>query len=256
MIDLHSHIIPHLDDGSRSMQMSLHMARQSVAAGVTHVVCTPHVHGGVFDNSVEEIEAGFTRLANAIAEAQIPLSLSWAAEVRLKEYIPQWLRDNRLPFVGHAQGRPVLLLELPHSHVPAGVEPLVRYLQGQGVQPLLPHPERNRELLKAPERIHWLRNLGCRLQVTAGAITGRFGDAVQTRVTEMLAQKQVDVVASDMHDDRRRPTDMGAAYERVSKQWGAEYAQLLFVRTPAEIIADMPVIAPQPVDNRGDDGAC
>ncbi|MCU7556116.1 histidinol-phosphatase [Alteromonas sp. ASW11-19] len=244
MIDLHSHIIPNIDDGSRSMEMSLTMARQSVAAGVTHVVCTPHMHWGVFDNTQETIEAGFQQLTDAVADAQIPLALSWAAEVRLKEYIPQWLREDRLPFIGRHNGRPVLLLEMPHSHVPAGVEPLVRYLRAQGVQPLLPHPERNRDILKMPEKIPWLRNLGCWLQVTAGAITGRFGENVQALVTEMLAQEQVDVVASDMHDDTRRPTDMREAYDQVSTHLGEDYAQKLFVNTPADIIAEQPTIQP------------
>lgn len=237
MIDVHSHIIPGIDDGSRNMEMSLTMAKQSVDAGVTHVVCTPHIHWGVFDNSRADILAGFEKLKDAVEKERIPLSLSWAGEVRIKEIIPQWLANNELPFVGKWKGKPVLLLEMPHSHVPAGLDQLLRWLRSSGIQPLIPHPERNRDVLKMPDKIQWLRNLGCMLQVTAGAITGRFGENIQALSAQMLEADQVDIVASDMHDDIRRPNDMGDAYNAVKDMISEERAEKLFRLTPGNIVA-------------------
>ncbi|WP_414829906.1 tyrosine-protein phosphatase [Alteromonas sp. H39] len=237
MIDVHSHIIPGIDDGSRSMEMSLTMARQSVDAGVTHVVCTPHIHWGVFDNTRADIEDGFNKLNDAVAKENLPLTLSWAGEVRIKEIIPQWLAENALPFVGKWKGKPVLLLEMPHSHVPAGLDQLLRWLIASGIQPLIPHPERNRDVLNTPDKIQWLRNLGCLLQVTAGAITGRFGDKVQALSAKMIDADQVDIVASDMHDDVRRPNDMGEAYTVVKQRISKERADKLFTQTPGKIVA-------------------
>ncbi len=238
MIDVHSHIIPGIDDGSRSMEMSLTMATQSVDAGVKHVVCTPHIHWGVFDNTRAEIASGFEALKEAVERERIPLTLSWAGEVRIKEIIPQWLANDELPFIGKWKGKPVLLLEMPHSHVPAGLDQLLRWLQSSGVQPLIPHPERNRDVLKMPDKIQWLRNLGCLLQVTAGAITGRFGENVQALSEQMLEADQVDVVASDMHDDVKRPNDMGEAYNAVKEMISKERADKLFKLTPGKIVTE------------------
>ncbi|WP_018982692.1 tyrosine-protein phosphatase [Salinimonas chungwhensis] len=237
MIDVHSHIIPGIDDGARTMEMALDMARQTVDSGVTHLVCTPHMHWGTFDNTKAIIREGYAALLESINAAGIPLTLSWAGEIRINEMVPVWFKDDKLPFLGQINNQQVLLLEMPHSNMPAGLDQLFRWFRNAGVQPLIPHPERNRDIWKQPEKIQWLRNQGCMLQVTAGAFTGRFGDHVQKIAEEMLIKNQIDVVASDTHDTLRRPNEMGAAFERVSVLHSAQRAKQLFVQTPAEIVA-------------------
>ena len=236
MIDVHSHIIPGIDDGARTMEMALDMARQAVEAGVTHLVCTPHIHWGTFDNTQENIEAGFQELKVAVAEQGIPLSLSWAGEVRVNEMVPVWFKQSKLPYLGTHKGKQVLLLEMPHSNMPAGLDQLFRWLHNEGVQPLIPHPERNRDVWKRPEKIQWLRNQGCLLQVTAGAFIGRFGEHVEELAMNMLQENQIDMVASDMHDTKRRPNDMGAAYKVVCEHASEDVANRLFKTNPAAIV--------------------
>lgn len=236
MIDVHSHIIPGIDDGARTMEMALEMARQTAACGVTHLVCTPHMHWGTFDNTTEIIEQGFSQLQQAVDEAGIELGLSWAGEIRINEMVPAWFKQNKLPYLGHKDGKNVLLLEMPHSNMPAGLDQLFRWLMNAGVQPLIPHPERNRDVWKRPEKIQWLRNQGCWLQVTAGAFTGRFGEQVQDIAMSMLANNQIDVVASDTHDIKRRPNDMGEAFDVVTKAASKEQAEQLFIHNPASIV--------------------
>lgn len=236
MIDVHSHIIPGIDDGARTLEMALEMARQTQAAGVTHLVCTPHIHPGHYDNNIVTIKQGFDALQQAVKENSIELTLSYAGEVRVSEFIPKWLSENKLPFIGRWKGRNVLLLEMPHSHVPAGLDQLLRWLLAANVQPLIPHPERNRDILKMPDKIQWLRNMGCLLQVTAGALTGRFGNNVQELAHLMLQNGQIDLVASDTHDTIRRPNDMGDAWNYVCRHRGNELATRLFKTTPGEIV--------------------
>ena len=95
MIDVHSHIIPGIDDGARTMEMALDMARQTVDAGVTHLVCTPHMHWGTFDNTKPVIKQGFDELVNEVDKAGIKLALSWAGEIRINEMVPIWLIFKR-----------------------------------------------------------------------------------------------------------------------------------------------------------------
>lgn len=130
----------------------------------------------------------------------------------------------------------VLLLELPHSHVPASTDQLIKWLLNNGVQPLIPHPERNRDIWERPEKLRWLKNMGCLFQVTAGALTGRFGELVQDISLNMLDDELIDIVASDTHDTKRRPNDMKEAFDIVASQGSEEVANKLFISTPSQIV--------------------
>ena len=236
MKDLHSHIIPGIDDGAKTMHESLLMAEQAVSSGITHMVCTPHIHPSFFDNNRVNIEQGFIALADNVKQEGIPLSLSFAAEVRVNDLIPIWLKKNELPFVGSYEGKSVLLLEMPHSHVPSGLDMLIKWLIKNNVQPLIAHPERNRDILKQPELLTWLKRLGCLFQVTAGAFTGRFGEHVQALSKQMLVDKAFHIVASDTHDTHRRPNEMKKAYDVVAS-YDEAFAKHAFLTLPSIILS-------------------
>ncbi len=236
MIDLHSHILPGIDDGARSLDIALEMAEQAVSCGISHMVCTPHIHRGYFDNSQSSIEAAFQSFNEHVKRESIPLSLSFAAEVRVNELIPIWHKKGELPFLGKYDGKNVLLLEMPHSHIPQGLDVLIKWLLRNNIQPLIAHPERNRELIAENDKFNWLQRQGCLFQATAGAFVGRFGERVEEFAFRLLEKGAFHVVASDTHDLIRRPNDMQAALEVVSK-YNSEYAEALFIKTPGRIIA-------------------
>ncbi len=236
MIDLHSHILPGIDDGARSLDIALGMANQAVECGITHVVCTPHIHKGYFDNSLSSIRLSFKQFEQEVLKANIPLTLSFAAEVRVNEQIPIWARQGELPFLGTYDNKHVLLLEMPHSHIPQGIDALVKWLSQQGIQALIAHPERNRELLSEPHKFEWLQKTGCLFQLTAGALTGRFGDKVEKFAHFLMQEKAFDVVASDSHDLTRRPNDMSEAFAIVEK-FDSDLAINTFKRVPQTIVS-------------------
>ena len=236
MIDLHSHILPGIDDGARTLDIALEMAQQAVNGGVLHMVCTPHIHKGYFDNTPGSIEHAFKQFHKAIVGASIPLSISYAAEVRINELIPSWFKQNLLPFLGEYNGKHILLLEMPHSHIPQGLDVLIKWLLKNNVQPLIAHPERNRELFAQQQKFNWLQCSGCMFQVTAGALTGRFGEKVEEFACAMMERKAFHVVASDTHDLVRRPNDMQAAFEVVS-EFSTEFANEVFITRPGAIVS-------------------
>ena len=236
MIDIHSHILPGIDDGSRSLSMSLEMAKQAVENGITHMICTPHIHSGYFDNSLKTIKPVFHELQHALVKDKIPLSLSYGAEVRVSEQIPEWVANNAIPFLGTLNSKKVLLLEMPHSHVPVGVEMLIKWLLSKNILPVIAHPERNRELLAEPLKFERLRNTHALFQITAGSLTGRFGEKVQGFVRSLVETKKVHIVASDTHNLTKRPNDMREAFQFVSNT-DAEFAKKIFVTTPSLIIS-------------------
>lgn len=235
MIDLHSHILPGIDDGARTVEDTLAIAQNSLDAGVTHIMCTPHIHLGIFDNSIESITNAFMVAQKAITEANIPLKLSVACEVRICPEIIPLIQNNKLPFLGEWKNKKALLLELPHSHVPPGVENLIKWLIKHNIQPVIPHVERNRDVLAQYKKARYLYKLGCIFQVTAGAFVGRFGDEVEATSWQLLKDDMLCYAASDTHNVHKRPNDMSAAYDAVKERAGELAAESMFIKMPALI---------------------
>lgn len=232
MIDLHNHMLPAIDDGAQNLSEAIELARAAVENGVTHCVCTPHVHFGRYDNTLESIEAAFGILSNALAKEGIPLKLSRAAEVRYDVEVISAIEKNKIPFVGEREGRPVLLLEFPPGEFPASANRFVEILQGMGIVPLIAHPERNRGMMKHPERLRSLVGQGCLLQITAASVVGGFGKRVERLALSLLDADIVTVIATDSHHYRRRPPMLREAFDRVSHLYGRELAHRLTVEQP------------------------
>lgn len=239
MIDLHSHILVGLDDGARTVEDALALAQNCIETGVTHVMCTPHIHPGVFDNNVHTIQAAFDITLNAFQQANLPLKLAMGSEVRISTEMLAWIKQDELPFIGTWQGKSALLLELPHSHIPPGVENVIKWLLSRGIQPIIPHPERNRDILNNYSKARWLKQLGCVFQATAGAYIGRFKKNVEETVWTMHDEGLINYIASDMHSVKGRPNDMLAAYKLISDKMGQQEAELVCKEVPQSITAEI-----------------
>ena len=235
MIDLHSHILSGIDDGAKDISESIEIALQSVAVGVTHMMCTPHIHQGIFENTTSTINSAFGALVQAFISHNIPLKISKGSEVRLDTTILGGIANNQIPFIGHWQGKKALLLELPHSHVPPGAENLIRWLLKNDIQPVIPHPERNRDIMADYNKLLFLKRQGCIFQVTAGAFVSRFSQKSGELAEQMLSEGLIAYVASDTHSVKRRPNDMRMARESIASLAGEDTAEQLTYVTPKEI---------------------
>jgi protein-tyrosine phosphatase len=236
MIDLHCHLVPGIDDGPQTLEESLAMARLAVANGITAARTTPHIHVGRFDNDLAGIARDVEALRAAIEREQIPLELSFAAEVRLDYEILPMLEAGRVPFLGALDGFRVLLLELPHSHVPVGADKFVAWLMARGIRPMIAHPERNKDILREPARIEPFVEAGCLLQLTADAVAGEFGPLCAMRAKEFLERGWVTILASDAHDTTDRPPRMAPGREAAATIVGEEQARRLTEDTPLRIL--------------------
>lgn len=239
MIDLHSHILPGIDDGAQTIGDTLAIAQNAVDNGVTHMMCTPHINYGTFNNSPSTIEPAFKKALSAIHSANIPLKIAMACEMRICPEVIALVNNANLPFIGQWKNRSAVLLELPHSHIPPGAENLIKWLVQSNIQPIIPHPERNRDVLANYAKAKWLKQQGCLFQVTAGAFVKRFSDKVSNTVWKLLNDGLIDYVASDTHNVTRRPNDMLIAYEAVEQKQGRDIAQQLFLETPQQITAQV-----------------
>ena len=128
MIDIHCHFLPGIDDGAKDMDEALALIKLAVKDGVTRIVLTPHLHLGRFDNTLSVIQPAFSALKTEVNRENIAVELAYAAEVRLDSEILTLLTNKQLPLYGNYSGQQFMLLEFPHSHIPAGSEMLVKFL--------------------------------------------------------------------------------------------------------------------------------
>lgn len=233
MIDIHCHLLPGVDDGPPTLQAALELARACVNDGITHVVMTPHVFPGRYDNRRSGIEAAATRFEAALQAAGIALSVGWAGEVRLTPESLDLLAEHELPFLGSVAGRRTMLLEMPDGQIPLGSDRFVKACLKASVRPVLVHPERNRAVMELPQRLQPFVEMGCFVQVTAGSLVGQFGERARQTARRLLDWGWVHAVASDAHNLGGRAPRMREAAQWLTEYAGAQRARELTVLGPA-----------------------
>ncbi|XPF95049.1 tyrosine-protein phosphatase [Colwellia sp. RE-S-Sl-9] len=235
MIDIHSHILPGIDDGARSLQEALDMLRIAIDQGVTTQVLTPHIHMGRFNNTKQHIEQEFTKFKEQVNAANLPIKLLLGAELRIGPEIMQLITTNAVPWLGEVEGQRTFLLEFPRTEVPFGSDNLVRWLLSKNCLPIIVHPERNSTFLHNRDKLQTFIDLGCPLQITASSLTGKFGADVQQMTEELLIADQVNVIASDCHNLKGRAPDLQAGVEQAKTIIGNKKTNTLIKTTPAEL---------------------
>lgn len=235
MIDLHSHILPGLDDGAADVEVSVAMARLAVADGVTQMACTPHVLPGKYPNTSANILPAVAALQAVLDARGIPLTLLAGGDVHVDWDLPDKLAAGEIPTLN---GSRYFLLEPPHEILPPNLELLASRLLDAGFVPVITHPERLGWIKKHYGVIERLGAMGCPLQLTAESIVGGFGRAPREYAERMLDAGIVSLFASDAHSARWRKPLMFAARQVVAEGWGEDVAEDLFLTRPAAIASN------------------
>jgi len=234
MIDLHCHLLPGIDDGSVSIEMSLEMARLATADGISTTACTPHIYPGLFDNNGPDIRQRVGRLSDVLSEAGIDLRLTHGADIQIVPSLVDGLRTGLMPTLGDTR---YFLFEPPHHTVPTGFAQLIFDALASGYVPIITHPERLTWL--DDEHYPWFVNAaqqGAWLQVTAGAVTGRFGRRARYWAERFLADGLVHILATDAHEPVHRPPLLAEGSEAAQAWIGAEEAGRLVVDRPRAVL--------------------
>jgi len=250
LIDLHSHVLPGLDDGARDLEQALEIARAAVAAGTATMVATPHLdllHGVQPDAIAPAVAA----IQEELDRAGIALLVLPGAEVST-ERLPE-LTDADLAAAALGGGG-WLLLECPFT-TPVRLEAAVNDLQQRGFGVLLAHPERSSGLRMDPAQLVRLVEMGALTSVTASSFSGRFGDTVRQFALTLLERGLVHNVASDTHDPTRRPpgVDEGLSAAGRRLEIGPADRRYLLSRVPHALISGAvpPRPAPAPARRAG-----
>lgn len=234
MIDLHSHILPGIDDGPTTIEESLELARTALLLGTTQIAATPHIdaHFGLGPSDRDEPLAA----VRAALEAEgIPLTVIRGAEIALERYLD--LTDDDLRELRLGDGE-FLLLEAPLSTAAGAFDRFLAGLLGRGVRMLIAHPERCPEFQRRPEKLADLVRAGALAQVTAASLSGRFGSPVQDAALHLLAEGLVHDIASDAHSATRRRPGLREGLEAAEQELPGAHAlaDWLAVDVPGAIV--------------------
>ena len=243
MYDVHSHILPGLDDGAKTVDEFVAMARAAAAGGTTVMLATPHRRDVTEDFSIPYLRELFANMVEELDARGIGLTLTLGMENHLDPDLPEALaRGAALPM----NATRYALVELPFFGHPDWVEPALSDIQASDITPVLAHPERIELVQRDPDVLRAFVERGMLTQVTAGSLTGQWGDEVKRFTHALLRRGLVHMLASDTHapGGPRSPAllpGMKAAAEIV----GAERAQAMVLDTPRAVIEGREVVTAQ-----------
>jgi protein-tyrosine phosphatase len=239
VIDLHTHILPGIDDGSQSMEESLEMCRLAVADGITTMVATPHYNqtGSISNSKV--LYSAISRLQEALQSESLELTILPGCE------LPVFPELNAHVSVPNScltiNNSTYFLLEFRPFAVPANIEQFLVNILDSGLTPIIAHPERCDWFSHNTALLTRLVNQGVMLQLTAGSITGGFGVPARDFSLRLIRQGLAHIIASDAHDRSDRPPLLSEAVSLVTDLIGSDKATAMVTTTPAAIISNQPL---------------
>jgi protein-tyrosine phosphatase len=237
VIDLHSHLLPGIDDGAPDLETSLKMARIAADDGIKVMACTPHIYPGMFENSGPDIRQRVAALQGQLQAAGIPLKLTWGADAHVAPDLMQKLKSGAALSLNDTR---YFLLEPPHHVAPPRFAEFAFSFLAAGYVPVITHPERLSWIEEHYDAFCDLSDKGVWMQVTAGSLTGRFGQGARYWGERMLDEGRVHILATDAHSPDRRPPLLAEGREAAAKWVGREEARHLVETRPLGILKDRP----------------
>jgi protein-tyrosine phosphatase len=193
--DMHSHIIPGIDDGAQTVNDALLLAKKFNALGFKKLIATPHIMADYFRNTPDTINRGLDTLRKGLQDIQLNLEVDAAAEYYLDETLEKKVKQKEVLTFGDNY----LLFELSYINIPQNLFDFIKTIQDAGYNPVLAHPERYPYYYSSVENYHQIRETGCLLQLNSIALTGYYGSGAKKTAEEMVENHLVDFIGSDMH---------------------------------------------------------
>jgi len=225
MIDIHSHILPAIDDGARSLEESLQMARMAVESGIKAVAATPHC----VDDRTEEVQAVLTFLQDALDEFQIPLKLYRGMEIFGTENTALLLQNEELCTLN---GSRYPLIEFDFDSDGEEETEILQDVIQAGFRPVVAHPERYHYIRRDPYLVNEWYDMGCLFQINRGSLLGRFGRGPKRMAMELVGRGFAAVVASDAHYANTRTQWMADVRNLLKDEFSTEIAEVLLKKNP------------------------
>ena len=235
LIDIHCHIIPGIDDGSKYMEQTKNMLRIAYEDGIRKIIATPHYHIGRAMAKYGDIQAGVDKLNQWLAKHEMDMEIYPGCEIYYFSDAMDMLGGGQLHTM--AEGRCVLLEFDPMVDFKV-IQTAVNEASMNGYVPIIAHIERYACMVSEFDRASELIRMGALLQVNAQSILGRTGKDAQKYTKKLIKKKLISFVATDAHSDGWRRPQLQESYVYVAKKCGEEYAMTVFRDNPLAVIED------------------
>ncbi len=196
-VDIHSHLIPGIDDGAPDLEIALGLVRKMADMGYKKLITTPHVYQEYYPNEPDTILPGLEALKAAVAAENIPIELHAAAEYFMDEHFEELLEKKALLTLKDNY----VLVEMSFFGAPPDLENYLFQMQIKGYKPILAHPERYLYYKGNIEKYQRIKELGCLLQLNILSLTGYYDRAVQQNARELIKEGLIDLLGTDLHHD-------------------------------------------------------
>lgn len=246
MIDIHTHILPGIDDGVATEDDAVAFARVAAGDGVTTIVATPHYRDGFYINPRAEVLERVAALSRRLAAEGVPLRVLPGAEIHICPDLVERVHSGHAPTLAD-NGR-TILFELSMSQYPFDLENVVYGLRLAGLQVVFAHPERIRYFQDDVRRYEALVRQGAFGQITTGSILGSFGDDVRDFSRELLEKRLVHAIASDAHNLRSRTPVLADAVGAAARIVGDELAARMVTEFPQAFVEGRDPDVPPPAE--------
>lgn len=201
MIDIHSHILPGIDDGSKNMEMSIKMLKMAEAKGTKTIVATPHYMWNMYENYYDEVFALYQKLKIAANDAGINVEILLGQEIMLNKHSLELCKEKKLRGIN---GTKYMLIEFPMDKLPKDAMDLIYELKLLDIKPIIAHPERYVYIEESSTAINDFIEEDCLFQINVGSLQGLFGKKVQRCAKLLVKEGLANFIASDAHSLNKR----------------------------------------------------
>ncbi|MFI3213056.1 MAG: CpsB/CapC family capsule biosynthesis tyrosine phosphatase [Eubacteriales bacterium] len=235
IIDIHSHILPYLDDGARNMAEAIAMAADAYDGGTRVMVVTPHANQkGRFENyATSQMQDIFEKFQWELVRNQIPLVVLPGMEIYASKDMVSYIRRKRLTPLA---GSKVFLVEFSFRTTIKEIEYLLEEMLYAGFQPMIAHPERYTWRGDIIEEVMALKEQGCYIQVNGDSVLGDLGEEARYNANKLLEADLVDVISSDCHSLRFRRGNLEQVQEHLIQEYGNQRAEMLLYNKAKELL--------------------
>lgn len=239
MIDMHSHILPAIDDGSRSIEESIKMIKEAKEAGFTAIVSTSHYIEENYNSSKHEREELIKEINQRLEAENVDIKIYNGAEAYVSTNLDELIKKKELPTINESK---YLLMELPmHSEI-IYLDNIIYNLKTNGIVPIIAHPERYSYVQKNPKMLKDFINKGVFFQSNYGSIIGRYGKDAEKTLKKLLKDNMIHFLGTDTHRSGSVYTQMDKIVKRLEKLIGKEKLELLSKTNPQKCLENKDIM--------------
>lgn len=233
IFDIHSHILPEVDDGAWDMQESLEMIRTAASCGVSTLIATPHCIPGKFENyNTISLRNQFSMLRSSVRAEGIPVEILSGMEVFVTDQLPDQLDRRQVLTLNDTS---YLLVEFDFDEPFFWCTKMLKKVLERNYIPVIAHPERYFAVYHEPWKVEEWLEMGCHIQLNKGSVLGRFGREIRRAADYLMRNDMAACIASDAHSTYQRTTVMSELYRYLTETYSKEYADMVLCDNPRKI---------------------